>query len=87
MRYKFAFRWCESQGEPWWIKQSNMDMDSRKSDIFLPMSPLILGLGNDFDAERPLGVPASVIHAPTAVVPQSRSAPGKVASLLLGSVR
>jgi hypothetical protein len=51
------------------------------------MSSLILGLGDDFDAGRPLGVPASITHSPTAVVPQSRSAPGKVASLLLVSVR
>jgi hypothetical protein len=35
VRYKFAFQWCESQGEPWWLKQSNMDTGSRKNDILL----------------------------------------------------
>lgn len=27
VRYKFAFQWCEGQGEPWWIpkKEENMD--------------------------------------------------------------
>jgi hypothetical protein len=50
------------------------------------MSSLILDLGDDIDAGRPLEAPASAIHSPTAVVPPSRSAPGKVALLLLVSV-
>ncbi|KAJ7034402.1 hypothetical protein C8F04DRAFT_573004 [Mycena alexandri] len=29
VRYKFAFQWCEGQGEPWWLNQSN---DSSVSD-------------------------------------------------------
>ncbi|KAJ7752927.1 hypothetical protein B0H16DRAFT_1545390 [Mycena metata] len=29
VRYKFAFQWCEGQGEPWWLNQST---DSSMSD-------------------------------------------------------
>ncbi|KIL62569.1 hypothetical protein M378DRAFT_108284 [Amanita muscaria Koide BX008] len=26
VRYKFAFRWCEGQGQPWWIQDPGADM-------------------------------------------------------------
>lgn len=33
VRYKFAFRWCEEQGEPWWTKLPShgdpTDMDTK----------------------------------------------------------
>lgn len=50
------------------------------------MSSLILNLGDDNDAGRPLEAPEPAIHSPTAIVPQSRSVPGKVALLLSVSV-
>ncbi|KAM6501961.1 hypothetical protein JOM56_001938 [Amanita muscaria] len=28
VRYKFAFRWCEGQGQPWWIQDPGADMHS-----------------------------------------------------------
>lgn len=28
IRYKFAFQWCDEQGDPWWLKQRLMQTDS-----------------------------------------------------------
>ena len=42
VRYKFAFQWCESQGEPWWIKQSREDLGLRKVPSFGIVSVLII---------------------------------------------
>ncbi|PPQ76611.1 hypothetical protein CVT24_011328 [Panaeolus cyanescens] len=32
VRYKFAFRWCDSQGPPWWIMPSETDVPSSDVD-------------------------------------------------------
>ncbi|KAJ6478098.1 hypothetical protein C8R47DRAFT_1139341 [Mycena vitilis] len=36
VRYKFAFQWCEGQGEPWWSKGYSNDEDSSPSDEAQP---------------------------------------------------
>jgi hypothetical protein len=33
VRYKFAFRWCEDQGEPWWTKLPSKEALTDKMDI------------------------------------------------------
>lgn len=49
VRYKFAFQWCESQGDPWWMTSSNGDCDSRASAS--PAALLITNPENEIKAE------------------------------------
>ncbi|KAJ7648702.1 hypothetical protein DFH06DRAFT_1209378 [Mycena polygramma] len=37
VRYKFAFQWCEGQGEPWWSKDYPNDEDSSPSNEAPPV--------------------------------------------------
>ena len=33
VRYKFAFQWCPSQGEPWWTRQMPLRNDLSESQL------------------------------------------------------
>ncbi|KAF8639503.1 hypothetical protein AX17_001408 [Amanita inopinata Kibby_2008] len=42
IRYKFAFRWCDGQGQPWWIQDVCPDMSESSSpmaNVQLPREP------------------------------------------------
>src|ERR1700685_2950651 len=77
VRYKFSFQWCESQGEPWWIKQSGVDAALRKSDVLGTIFTLIGISGDGVDTMGQLSTAATMVDRPVIVVPQSRPPPGK----------
>ncbi|KAJ7911217.1 hypothetical protein B0H13DRAFT_2482869, partial [Mycena leptocephala] len=38
VRYKFAFQWCEGQGEPWWLKEDVNGSPLKPAALYFPCS-------------------------------------------------
>ncbi|KJA27878.1 hypothetical protein HYPSUDRAFT_62915 [Hypholoma sublateritium FD-334 SS-4] len=68
VRYKFAFRWCEDQGDPWWIPQ----LPSEKSPQHLS-TPYDSSAVNQDPALAPDTDPSSVISRGTNAVSAMRT--------------
>ncbi|KAJ7103828.1 hypothetical protein C8R44DRAFT_808235 [Mycena epipterygia] len=60
VRYKFAFQWCEDQGEPWWL-QENLDAGilPRSEDVGTPI------IAENLPTSEAVGTPIITENLPT----------------------
>jgi hypothetical protein len=77
VRYKFAFQWCESQGEPWWLKKSDVDVALRKNDVLCVLCASIFIFGYGVEAAGQPNTTAASVDSRVAIAPPLRSSPSK----------